>query len=434
MSDPSSVSQEDLGDFVHRVSLPSLSSLNLPQDDTAAPSPRHAANGTPNSHSAVSLTSTDLEVPTRRQTPSQRRKKQARANHALPPRTSSRKKSRFSGFEGAFDHPRTPGSAVGLSPPTPAWGTQRPGGPDLVVTPVRRMNAYSHSNDRARLSPMHARRRPHSDGIFTLADTAERTVPLISGRPSSMVEQVRELAKEARRQARLESGSLTRGHFETPQSYRDDTDDHTLIAAPAPSVSPNALGTRIDYIQPPSRSISRLDQYECEELSFSGQIYVLSHLTFFSILGTAARIGLDRLVSYPGAPSVIPVLWPNFAGSFLLGLVLEERNLSAESQDPDGPSNTLEKARLVHLQSNMNMPLSLWALLLAFAAVLIPTRLLCLMLFSPLRTASQRRSIIHIRPTRSCRTHFQPYIETPATPWLPFWQYLYSTYAYLSRL
>jgi CrcB protein len=218
------------------------------------------------------------------------------------------------------------------------------------------MNAYSHSNDRARLSPMHARRRPHSDGVFTPADTAELTVPRLSGRPSSMVEQVRELAKEARRQAQLESSSLTRGHFETPQSYRDDTDDHTLIAAPAPSVSPNAMG-RIDYIQRPSRSISRLDQYECEELSLSGQIYVLSHLTFFSILGTAARIGLDRLVSYPGAPSVIPVLWPNFVASFLLGLIVEDRNLSIEGQDLDGPSSTLEKARLVHLQSNMNMPL-----------------------------------------------------------------------------
>jgi fluoride exporter len=222
---------------------------------------------------------------------------------------------------------------------------------------VRRMNAYSQTNDRTRLSPAPARRRPHSDGVFTPADMAELSVPQPAGRPSSMVEQVRELAKEARRQARLESSSLTRGHFETPQSYRDDTDDHTLIAAPAPSVSPIALGVRIDYVQPPSRTISRLDHDECEELSFSGQIYVLSHLIFFSILGTAARIGMDRLVSYPGAPSVIPVLWPNFAASFILGLVLEERTLSVESNDLDGRSNTLEKARLVHLQSDLNTPL-----------------------------------------------------------------------------
>jgi hypothetical protein len=163
------------------------------------------------------------------------------------------------------------------------------------------MNAYSHHADRARLS--HARRRPHSDGIFASA-SAELATPQLGGRPLSMVEQVRELAKEARQQAQLESSSLTRGHSETPQSYRDETDDHTLIAAPAPSVSPN-LGVRTDYIQPPARSISRLDQYGFKEPTSFGHVYLLSYLTFFSILRTAARVGLDRLVSYPGTPSVM---------------------------------------------------------------------------------------------------------------------------------
>ncbi|KIW03759.1 uncharacterized protein PV09_05064 [Verruconis gallopava] len=71
------------------------------------------------------------------------------------------------------------------------------------------------------------------------------------------------------------------------------------------------------------------------------ELYTFSYLIFFSILGTLARIGLQALTFYPGAPVVISALWPNFAGSFLLGFFAEDRRLFREewsSHKPQIPS------------------------------------------------------------------------------------------------
>ncbi|MCJ1271648.1 hypothetical protein MMC22_011553 [Lobaria immixta] len=57
------------------------------------------------------------------------------------------------------------------------------------------------------------------------------------------------------------------------------------------------------------------------------QLYTVSYLIFFSILGTLARLGLQALTFYPGAPVQTGVLWANFAGSFIMGFLLEDRKL-----------------------------------------------------------------------------------------------------------
>ncbi|OBT56865.1 hypothetical protein VE04_02993 [Pseudogymnoascus sp. 24MN13] len=61
------------------------------------------------------------------------------------------------------------------------------------------------------------------------------------------------------------------------------------------------------------------------------EIYILSYLILFSILGTLARIGLDALTRYPGAPVGISVLWANFGGSLLMGYFSEDRRLFMDS-------------------------------------------------------------------------------------------------------
>jgi CrcB protein len=71
------------------------------------------------------------------------------------------------------------------------------------------------------------------------------------------------------------------------------------------------------------------------------ELYTSSYLIFFSIWGTLARLGLQALTFYPGAPVVISVLWPNFAGAFVLGFLAEDRRLFREewgSHKPDTPS------------------------------------------------------------------------------------------------
>lgn len=53
------------------------------------------------------------------------------------------------------------------------------------------------------------------------------------------------------------------------------------------------------------------------------ELCTISHLIFFSILGTLARLGLEALTDYPGAPVAFTSLWVNFAGSLFLGFLAE---------------------------------------------------------------------------------------------------------------
>jgi CrcB protein len=56
-------------------------------------------------------------------------------------------------------------------------------------------------------------------------------------------------------------------------------------------------------------------------------LYTVSHLIFFSILGTLARLGVQWIAFYPGTPVVTPVLWANVGGSFFMGFLSEDRQL-----------------------------------------------------------------------------------------------------------
>ncbi|KAI0481078.1 CrcB-like protein-domain-containing protein [Xylariaceae sp. FL0804] len=57
------------------------------------------------------------------------------------------------------------------------------------------------------------------------------------------------------------------------------------------------------------------------------ELYTVSYLVLFAILGTLARLGLQAITFYPGAPVIFSSLWPNFAGSLVLGFLAEDRML-----------------------------------------------------------------------------------------------------------
>ncbi len=57
------------------------------------------------------------------------------------------------------------------------------------------------------------------------------------------------------------------------------------------------------------------------------EVATISYLVFFSILGTLARLGLQALTVYPGAPVVFGVIWTNFAGCIVMGFLAEDRML-----------------------------------------------------------------------------------------------------------
>ena len=58
--------------------------------------------------------------------------------------------------------------------------------------------------------------------------------------------------------------------------------------------------------------------------------FTISYLIFFSLFGTLARLGMQWLTFYPGAPTTTPVLWANFGGCIVMGFLSEDRNLFRE--------------------------------------------------------------------------------------------------------
>lgn len=60
---------------------------------------------------------------------------------------------------------------------------------------------------------------------------------------------------------------------------------------------------------------------------FISELYALSYLVLFSILGTLARLGIEALTTYPGNPVAANTLWANFTGSLIMGYLSEDRRI-----------------------------------------------------------------------------------------------------------
>lgn len=60
---------------------------------------------------------------------------------------------------------------------------------------------------------------------------------------------------------------------------------------------------------------------------FQTDVFIYSHLVSFSIFGTLARLGLSALTAYPASTIQFASLWPNFAGSLVLGFLSEGAEL-----------------------------------------------------------------------------------------------------------
>ena len=75
------------------------------------------------------------------------------------------------------------------------------------------------------------------------------------------------------------------------------------------------------------------------------QVYTISYLVLFSFLGTLARLGLQALTYYPGAPLMSSSVWPNFAGSLFIGFLAEDRMLFRDEWGTPTYENQLRKAK-----------------------------------------------------------------------------------------
>jgi fluoride ion exporter CrcB/FEX len=69
-------------------------------------------------------------------------------------------------------------------------------------------------------------------------------------------------------------------------------------------------------------------------------LYTISYLIFFSMWGTLARLGLQALTSYPGAPVKTTVFWANFGGSLIMGFLTHDRKLFGPDEVRPAASRT----------------------------------------------------------------------------------------------
>lgn len=74
------------------------------------------------------------------------------------------------------------------------------------------------------------------------------------------------------------------------------------------------------------------------------QVYTVSYLILFSFLGTLARLGLQWLTNYAGAP-VFPSVWFNFGGSVVMGFLAEDRMLFRHEWGTPTYDHQIQKAK-----------------------------------------------------------------------------------------
>jgi CrcB protein len=376
-SSTSALSHVDIGQHAHNLSVPSLAAtLTIPHafspqtprriDFASAPGSTGARqiSQSTTSNSTSSPSSAERERIRRlqqRRKQGKRRESQTSQGHLYtqistpPPRRSSKRKSRFVGFDGIYTEKGTDGVTEAF--------------PDLVEASepplVSRRRTVDH--------PEYGR---SGENIAALSAPPPLDRDLRSRR--SLIEEAREQAEQIRnnrnstrnstRNSRHQDSKFMRPEYSSPhKQYLDDADELTLGAAPPPSVSSSSqrrLRLNDTLIPPVIRSHSRLDHIVMEPKehnTFATQLYIISYLIFFSILGTLGRLGLEWLNFYPGTPLNFPVLWANFAGCLILGFILEDRNLFIEgwgnSLPSPTPASSLEKAYEQHVKVKKTLPL-----------------------------------------------------------------------------
>ncbi|KAJ5537116.1 hypothetical protein N7513_010302 [Penicillium frequentans] len=90
-------------------------------------------------------------------------------------------------------------------------------------------------------------------------------------------------------------------------------------------------------------------------------LYTISYLIFFSILGTLARLGLQALTFYTGAPVVTGVLWANVTGSLVMGFLVEDSNIFREEwgspPTPPKDEHSAEEHTKKHKATKKSIPM-----------------------------------------------------------------------------
>lgn len=144
-----------------------------------------------------------------------------------------------------------------------------------------------------------------------------------------------------------ETASDVRRGRPSSELYLEDQGEDTLVeSAPEP---------RQDPTQRPSEHVLSRERSRWRRLL--NELHVISHLIFFALLGTLARLGLQWLTFYPGAPVTTSVLWANVGGSFFMGFLSEDRQLFQFPSHLRKPSMTSSDLKAQHNKHKKTIPL-----------------------------------------------------------------------------
>ena len=131
---------------------------------------------------------------------------------------------------------------------------------------------------------------------------------------------------------------LAKGQEERKQGYLEDRDGETnqadefgnfdQVVAPGPVDQPLSKSPSTDNGEVKKESPTPHNRVTI----LATEIYTISYLILFSIFGTLARLGLQALTFYPGAPVQTGLLWANVGGSFIMGFLSEDQRLFRDEQ------------------------------------------------------------------------------------------------------
>ena len=144
----------------------------------------------------------------------------------------------------------------------------------------------------------------------------------------------RDEIRRYRRQDSLEERQARRTKSRSQDANEDEEENLTEVVAPPPVNEREERVFPTENVSPASLDQGHDEKQQDQHFPQRGrasklatQLYTISYLIFFSLLGTLARLGLEALTLYPGAPVQTGVLWANFSGSLIMGFLSEDRKL-----------------------------------------------------------------------------------------------------------
>ncbi|KAJ4329565.1 hypothetical protein N0V87_010749, partial [Didymella glomerata] len=162
-------------------------------------------------------------------------------------------------------------------------------------------------------------------------------------------------SREESWRAEIENGESSASNLPQPSTSRNGAPPRTptktsrrpsLFSRSNPSNSPQSQNgiTALPNMTTDAPQLSGADRYHQSHPTPKAQrmsrllteTYTVCFLIFFAIWGTLARLGLQALTFYPGAPVVFSELWANVAGTFVMGFLSEDMRLFREEWGSTG--------------------------------------------------------------------------------------------------